>query len=557
MFELRKHQASVDKIAMQIKNGQTHAQWIIALVTPGGGKSLLPMICAQHLIPGIVEKICWIVPRRSLASQAERDWARTKANFGLLKDIRQAGNDIMPSRNGAGYVTTYHSIAYNPVLHQDEFRKTSYLLVLDEPQFLYDENVWGKAIHELNYLSAVTLIMSGTLERGDGTRISCIDYKADNTPDLRDTEDQRVVLYNRTDGIEEGAIVPVEFEHVDAKAEWIDANGERQSRLSFDGATDEDVNAMLYTALNTEYAQQLLRKGVQQWQDFRKKNRWSQLLIVSSDTKSAEMHAKFVREEFGEYIRIATYKDSDRAHDNIEQYSLGKVPALVTVGMAYVGMNAPAITHIICLTRIRSRPWIEQMIGRAVRSYPGKKWAKIIAPDDPPFIDICDQIKNEQYAACRDESEETRNGGIGSGDTELKENNIIAQSSETTVSRISSFDDEIPHLNPGQIAYLEQEFPNESKTKLILAMQQCIQYGYIPSREVDQQGTITTPSNREKNLRKSINDTCKLLDGKLSREPGDTNKEIKRQFGISRGDMTEEQLCQVWRWINKRYGRSL
>jgi len=47
--------------------GQTSARDILAAVTPGGGKSLLPVIAAARLITaGIVDKICWVVPRDSL-----------------------------------------------------------------------------------------------------------------------------------------------------------------------------------------------------------------------------------------------------------------------------------------------------------------------------------------------------------------------------------------------------------------------------------------------------------------------------------------------------------
>ena len=49
---------------------------VLAAVTPGGGKSLLPVIAGAHLIrAGIVERICWVVPRDSLRLQAEEAFA--------------------------------------------------------------------------------------------------------------------------------------------------------------------------------------------------------------------------------------------------------------------------------------------------------------------------------------------------------------------------------------------------------------------------------------------------------------------------------------------------
>ncbi len=54
----------------------TDARDILAAVTPGDGKSLLPVIAAARLIAaGIVERVCWVVPGDSLRLQAEEGFA--------------------------------------------------------------------------------------------------------------------------------------------------------------------------------------------------------------------------------------------------------------------------------------------------------------------------------------------------------------------------------------------------------------------------------------------------------------------------------------------------
>ena len=82
---------------------------VLAAVTPGGGKSLLPVIAGAHLIKaGIVERICWVVPRDSLRLQAEEAFAdpywRKALSHSLT--VRAADNEPDPSRGLAGYVTT-------------------------------------------------------------------------------------------------------------------------------------------------------------------------------------------------------------------------------------------------------------------------------------------------------------------------------------------------------------------------------------------------------------------------------------------------------------------
>src|SRR5689334_17598764 len=58
--------------------------------------------------------------------------------------------------------------------------------------------------------------------------------------------------------------------------------------------------------------------------------------------------------------------------------------------MAYEGMDCPEVTHVARLTHIRSRPWLEQMIARAVRVDPHAgdyvhQKATVYHPDDLLF----------------------------------------------------------------------------------------------------------------------------------------------------------------------------
>ena len=63
---LRTHQAQLAAIVQAIVSGQTtELTDILAAVTPGGGKSLLPVIAAAALVSAnIIERVCWVVPCR-------------------------------------------------------------------------------------------------------------------------------------------------------------------------------------------------------------------------------------------------------------------------------------------------------------------------------------------------------------------------------------------------------------------------------------------------------------------------------------------------------------
>jgi hypothetical protein len=96
---------------------------------------------------------------------------------------------------------------------------------------------------------------------------------------------------------------------------------------------------------------------------------------------------------------IAISNDSPAATKAIDQFKglrRPKLDALVTVQMAYEGMDVPQISHVVCLTGIRSKPWLEQCFARAARVYNGKKYGYIWVPDDPLFRNVYEQIVDEQ-----------------------------------------------------------------------------------------------------------------------------------------------------------------
>ena len=79
-MRLRRHQEEVDRLCRAIAAGAAGSLTdILAAVTPGGGKSALPVIAAARLLgaalPGskepLVERVCWVVPRDTLRRQAE------------------------------------------------------------------------------------------------------------------------------------------------------------------------------------------------------------------------------------------------------------------------------------------------------------------------------------------------------------------------------------------------------------------------------------------------------------------------------------------------------
>jgi superfamily II DNA or RNA helicase len=398
----RKHQLDMENIIQEIIDGAP-VRDILVRVTPGGGKSSLPIIAGRLITAGLADAICWICPRMSLQDQAERNFLdpffRAMFDHSLL--IRSSTNEYNPCRDTRGFVTTYQAIGVDEketVL--SEIRSKRYILILDEYHHAEAEDgSWTKALLPLYNAAKYRILMTGTMERGDGKKIAFTQYHG-MMPILQDDEHTRIIEYTRRDALADRAIIPLKFMFHDGMATWEKPSGkEVRSKISTDDP--KRANYALYTALKTEYALELLHTTVKDWRDHVTfKNQNAKLLVVTAGIESAKKYTAFLAGQ-GLNARIATSDDTPDAVGQIKAFKRGKVDILVTCQMAYEGLDAPSISHIACLTNIRSAPWIEQMVARAVRidphagPYEGQE-AYIFAPDDQFFKEITAKIEADQ-----------------------------------------------------------------------------------------------------------------------------------------------------------------
>lgn len=450
MAALRAHQAAVDAVAAEMAAGLTDVRDVLAAVTPGGGKSLLPVLAAARLLrAGVVDRVCWIVPRDTLRLQAEESFADAawRGRLGHAVSVRAADNEPDPCRSGQGYVTTFQAVAAAPMLHLAEFRRHRYLLCLDELHHLpgiadqdrfspvQDETAWSRAIAPLLETAAVRLLMSGTLERADGRSILGLPYRGQGgTPAQRKWRaiDFRapgwaVVGYSRRQALAERAILPVTFGAVDGTAEW---RPRREGAAPSPEApvplsSDPDLaRYALYTAFRTGFAESMLRRTFDDLRARRAARRaeigaeagasaagLGKMLVVASDQAVARRYQTLIaswlpQRDALRSVRLAVSGVRD-AQEAIAAFRLSPDPSiLVTVGMAYEGLDCPAITHVACLTHIRSQPWLEQLVARATRVDPNagswsRQRATVFHPDDILFRRFKHRMETEQGTRAR------------------------------------------------------------------------------------------------------------------------------------------------------------
>ena len=74
-FNLRKHQIETDDFLKRHISGEQKIPGLLLEVTPGGGKSFIPLIALVRLkAANLADKLCWVVPRTNLQSQGAENF---------------------------------------------------------------------------------------------------------------------------------------------------------------------------------------------------------------------------------------------------------------------------------------------------------------------------------------------------------------------------------------------------------------------------------------------------------------------------------------------------
>jgi len=560
-MKLRKHQAEFLKICTDIRLDRAIKKVIVS-ATPGGGKSLIPVLAAAKLLPSVADKICWIVPRLALQEQGERAFMDPffREQLGHTHQLRASANEQNPARGCSGYVTTYQAVSQNPQLHAQEFARNRYILVLDEPHHVEAQGVWHQALRPLVDRATLSILMSGTFERSSGNRIAFVPYSEDGEgaePDLFDGPDTRVIEYSRADALRDQAIIPMHFQYIDGRARWIGRDGQEHEIESLAEAGRE-TNAAIFTALHTDYAYQLLSSCVDHWRHYKEFNARSKMLVVAPSIDKAKDYAQKLV-EMGVPCEVATSDEAQKAEQAIKRFKrhdADKIDVLVTVAMAYEGLDVPAISHIACLTHIRSRPWIEQMVARACRvDRPAGDYESlygyVFCPDDPLLHYCINKIQDEQkpFLKLKGESQEPPPERAPSKPGEER---MMALESEATRSRGRDLGEQ------GGLDYEENQMyltfmkeygiggsPSQLKQQLA-AMQNTTEV-------VEEVQDALTPREQEQQLRKQIEAYCRRYQNRKNLEHGFLNKAIVREFKKSRRDMTATELARTMTWLNKYY----
>jgi superfamily II DNA or RNA helicase len=553
---------------------------IIAHVICGGGKSPYGPITVRELIPTRGQRVAWYTPRKNLRLQAEEifkaDWLQSL--IGDPGEIRQAINTADPVRDKIGYTATYSAITEAMALGKDNphiktFQRYQMIVILDEFAHIELGGATHRALQAMFRASPqppTLILMGGHLTRYDEKRVAFLEYLPQDKlgrsfVNISDNVQQRYIRYTLGEATRDRQLIKINFELQDvASAKWdtedlSDGTVYADELDSFEGAPKAKARKALMTAVATEFAEELLIKSVEFWRARKLANKRSKLAVVCARISHAQTALR-VLQRMGIRAGIATTFDDDEAEKAILQFRGKRRPefdVLVAVGKVYEGMDCPPADVLCCLTHIRSREWIEQMLHRVTRyDRYGLPWeqqfATIFAPKDEFFRGIMEEIRRDQAPFV----DETIMAPPGSGNTPTStvfrplESSMGEGSAETFTDlpvegqEYLDVDDAIRQSGMfGRMSTVEgKKFKDAFNQPKPQQAQQ--------AQPQPQASPTPTPSQREAKLRKDITDEQKKgydpnnpLTSQIIAERG---KRYWQMFRKSLEDCTEAQLQAIW-----------
>jgi len=565
----RSFQVEMHDIVKRILLGDPVPPAIYADVTPGGGKSSLPPLLSL-LIPQVAEKLCWLAPRRALTFQGVEsfDKAIFRQMFGHTGRMRVSTNQGNPTRGEIAYTTTYAAVRQAPWLHEQEFARHRYILVLDEPHHLWRDSEGlgpeARAVQPLIAQAALCLFMSGTFERWDNKPIAHLPYKnVFGNKFALDFPEKWLVRYRRVDALHEKANVRLYFEGKEGSAAWVNSKGEEIAAASF---TDDkaQIGIMLDVVLQTEYARQLLYDTAVHWQAHKRQWAKAKFLVVAPRIEVAKEYVNWLKADHGLHAVVAHSHEPQEALEAIARFKAPKgLDVLVTVGMAYEGLDVPDITHLACLTRYRSKPWLYQCFARACRAVPGKQGGYIFTPDDPLMQEVVEAIKLEQEEFAQETLQQPQTPGDNPRPPgpSSPEQDFIPLYSQVTSTRIYDFEQELPPSELADIAAAQERHGLQGFSPLQLK-RFLLDVGTATTLvDSEEPAVVEEPEiegvplyQLELRYRAALEKYARRVDTRYhAKSYGTTNGDLYRHFGKARDDMALEEMRVAWMYLNERY----
>jgi superfamily II DNA/RNA helicase len=367
------------------------------------------------------------------------------------------------------------------------------------------------------------------------------------------------VEYGYSNAIQDEAVINLLFQPMELNSVSYKKNGEHVEKNCFENGTDT------FVALCSGYGKKILDDGLNHWQDYRLNvEPRSKCIIVCASQDECRNIRDFVNQR-GLQFALAI-SDETKAHENIERFKKdNNCNVLITCQMAYEGLDCIQATHLICLSLIRSLPFLVQMFTRVMRfdRYSNLKYqeqtAYAFVPTDEKMNDALAFISAKPLHHTSDDL------NLLFPSLDFQREPVLPSIIENMKSSGSGFGQVDPvagrELTP-EIRQKVQLWQYKNKIKA----NELDTYEFLQKRgllhELDETKSLKeisiinahdvlskTPREREVELRNKINKLASKADYQLGLDQGTWNKKAFNKFVKSRKDMSEKELKKVHDWL--------
>lgn len=547
------------KLYADALRGNPVPKFTTAHVVTGGGKSWMATVFAHELQKlGLVRKVVWITPRSSLADQvAKKSAPAYRRSYNDAPFFRQAGQ--------YGYTTTYQAVASDVALHQAELVEP-YLVIIDELHHLIstdcrdelseaqerDRN-WTRQVDKLVEGATHVLGMTGSPFRGDLMPIPYVEYVSTDHGLVPRWD----INFDLADALASMCVRPINFHEVTGQVS-IDPTSTCEG---YDGGI-EDVPKHLRGAAvqgavrDEEFRNPIVRECLDHWLDYRRDNPHSRALVVCGDQEQAREIRDWVRSTYAVKTCLAISdegSDGRRALRDFRDNRVGEV--LLTVAMAYEGLDVPDLTHLAHVGAYRSRPWTEQCFGRVIRidndpaaPDPELQIGFVWVPRDPRMNEIVTAIRERTEQGLRDRREVPPPPPPPPGERE--ERAVSATYEGTILGDLVRGYEEDPSQRANRLMAINHRFRSWPHKELIALASALGEMPKAPPKPARPQPPEESINEREDRLRRDIENTARRIDAAHMRRGdswsfGDTNKALNKKFGKTRAAMSADELEDV------------
>lgn len=508
---------------------------------PGAGKSLWAISLALRAIERReVERIHIVVPGRHLVEQIIRS-ARARGLKLVYADNAKRYGIEPPDYHGV--VTTYQSIHSAPLIYRKAATQRRTLVILDEIHHGAERSGWGDALKQAYEFAYRRVLMTGTPFRSDGYAIPFCRYGTDQMIEIDYAYSFRNAWAEPND---DRPIRFLNFHKIDARCQWI-KDGTRHDVTLSEVDADREPAALQNALMVTDpWWRETFNRAHETLMSKRMIVADAAGLVITQNQSHARQVAEYIQRNTGTSPALVI-SDSPEAGEVLREFIEGTSPWCVSVQMVSEGVDVPRCEVEIYATNILQRLFFAQAVGRPIRrrGQSDAQTADIFLPMAPTLMQYASEIEDMQRHALRDREI----AGGGTGERQAGTGRIDLGNREARYAGVDQQDG--THVPALDIMAVSQALPTELR-----------QYGPDIAASLGRANLLTierqipisihdTESREEKQSR--VERLARKCDRELhDGEYGSMNKELFRQWGVSRQMLSDEQLEAQERYMLRR-----